>query len=44
MLQDRANFQLKQANKIAIVGRRQQMPRRFDLFGEQQGVEYLCTD
>ena len=44
MLQDRANFQLKQANKIVIVGRRPQMPRRFDLFGKQQAVEYLCTN
>lgn len=26
------------------VGRRPQMPRRFDLFAKQQAVEYLCTD
>lgn len=43
MLRDRANFQLKQVNKIVIGGRRRQMPRRFDLFGKQQAVEYLCA-
>lgn len=44
MLRDRANFQLKQVNKVVIMGRRPQMPRRFVLFGKQQAVEYLCTN
>lgn len=44
MLQDCANFQLKQVNKIVIVGGRPQMLRRFDLFGKQQAVECLCTN
>lgn len=44
MLQDRANFPLKQVNKVLMMGRRPQVPRRFDLFGKQQAVEYLCTN
>lgn len=44
MLQDWANFQLKQVHKIVIVGRRPQMPGRLGLFGKRQAVEYLCTN